>query len=669
METKQYRVNEYDQYLFGHGTHYEIYKKLGAHPVTDGDTRGTYFAVWAPHAAKVFLMGEFNGWSEESLEMERQEPLGIYDLFVPGACEGQLYKYVIVTKDGEKLYKADPFASSCELRPGTNSRIADLRWIKWHDAAWRSARARKDMKKSPMSIYEVHLGSWKKHPEDSTISNNEDGFYTYRQIAEELPAYVSDMGYTHVELMGIEEYPFDGSWGYQVTGYFAPTSRYGTPEDFAYLIDTLHQKGIGVILDWVPAHFPRDAHGLRYFDGEPLYEYPDPRKGEHAQWGTMIFNYEKSEVSNFLIASALNWVEQYHIDALRVDAVASMLYLNYGRKDGEWEPNKYGGEQNLEAVEFFRHLNTCITGRNPGVQMIAEESTSWPGITAEAKDGGLNFTYKWNMGWMNDFLEYVKLDSYFRKFNHNKMTFAMTYAYSENFILVLSHDEVVHLKKSMLDKMPGVGWERFAGLMTAYTFMMGHPGKKLLFMGQDFGQWREWSEARELDWFLLAEEEHRQLKDYVKDLLHVYREIPANYELDHYGEGFRWVNCDDASRSIFSFIRKPEKTKKCLLYVCNFTPIPHDDYRVGVPCAGSYKMILSNRDKKYGGWREVEAQAPMKAVKGECDGQPYSIGFNLGGCESAIIEFTWRASRKPAAKKAAKPAKKVVKKSAKKADK
>ena len=512
-------VTDMDQYLFGQGTHYEIYKKLGAHPAEMNGEKGVYFAVWAPNAKDVRVVGEFNRWGSDGYRMTRLEPLGIYEVFIPELKEGSMYKYLIETRSGEYLYKADPFAFYAEKRPGNASIVADIDHFTWHDAKWMEKRKSWDGPKEAMSIYEVHPGSWKRHPHEE----EEDGYYNYREFAVELTKYVKDMGYTHVELMGIAEHPFDGSWGYQVTGYFAPTSRHGTPADFQFLIDYLHKHGIGVILDWVPAHFPRDGYGLANFDGTPLYEHPDSRRGEHPDWGTKIFNYEKSEVRNFLIANALYWLNHYHIDGLRVDAVASMLYLDYGKRDGQWLPNQYGGNQNLEAIWFFKHLNSIIRGRKDGSMIIAEESTAWPGVTKDPEEDGLGFNFKWNMGWMNDFLEYMKLDPYFRKDNHNKMTFAMSYACSENYILVLSHDEVVHLKCSMLNKMPGYLEDKFANLRAGYTFMFGHPGKKLLFMGNEFAQLQEWSEARELDWFLLKEERHQQMQNYVKALLHMYK--------------------------------------------------------------------------------------------------------------------------------------------------
>ena len=590
-------ISDFDQYLFGQGNHYDIFRKLGAHLTEYEGQKGVHFAVWAPHAVAVHVIGEFNGWNETSHPMNRLEPLGIWEVFVPGVQLGCLYKYLIEAQDHSLLYKADPYATEAEMRPGTASKVSDISDFHWSDKDWMEKRKKKDPKEEPMAIYEVHPGSWKKHPHGP----DEDGYYNYRELAHALADYVHEMGYTHVELMGIAEHPFDGSWGYQVTGYYAPTSRHGSPKDFMYLINYLHQKKIGVILDWVPAHFPKDAHGLADFDGQPLYEYPDPRKGEHPDWGTKVFNYEMNEVKNFLIANALYWVEEFHVDGLRVDAVASMLYLDYGRESGQWIPNKFGGNKNLEAIEFFKHLNSVLLGRNPGVVTIAEESTAWPMVTGRPEDDGLGFSFKWNMGWMNDFLEYMKLDPYFRKGAHNMMTFAMTYAYSENYILVLSHDEVVHLKRSMINKMPGEYEEKFANLKAAYAFMLGHPGKKLLFMGQEFAQLQEWSEARELDWYLLEQDQHRELQAFVKALLHLYQKHPALYELDTHPEGFQWINANDGYRSIFSFMRFDKARKKNLLFVCNFTPVERPDYRVGVPKKKQYKLVLDSDAAEFGG--------------------------------------------------------------------
>ena len=590
-------IGELDRYLFGEGRHYQLYHKLGAHPYTYRGQDGYYFAVWAPHAAAVSLVGDFNAWNPDATPMKPVADSGIYELFVPGLGVGQLYKFA-----------------------------------KWNDSKWMESRAGTDPVKAPISIYEVHLGSWKKknRPE-------KDGYYTYMEAAHELADYVLEMGYTHVELMGIAEHPYDGSWGYQVTGYFAPTSRYGTPAEFMYFVNYLHKKGIGVILDWVPAHFPKDAHGLADFDGQALYEYADPRKGEHPDWGTKVFDYAKNEVSNFLIANALYWLDEYHIDGLRVDAVASMLYLDYGRQDGQWVPNKYGDNKNLEAIEFFKHLNSVIRGRKDGAIIIAEESTAWPKVTKSPEEDGLGFTFKWNMGWMHDFLEYMKLDPYFRKFNHNKMTFGITYCTSENFILVLSHDEVVHLKCSMINKMPGEYEDKFANLKVGYTFMLGHPGKKLLFMGQDFGQFHEWDEKVSLDWYLTKEPFHADLQNYVKGLLTLYHKYPALYRLDEEYDGFQWINANDGDRSIFSFIRRDETQKKNLLFICNFTPVDRDDYRVGVPKRGTYTLLL---DQEHGYYKRGDKISHYRSIKSECDGQPYSFAYPLPAYGTAVFRFS-----------------------------
>jgi 1,4-alpha-glucan branching enzyme len=570
--------------------------------------------------------------------MHRVEPdtMGVYELFVPGVKAGCMYKYLIIAKDGRHLYKADPYANYAQLRPETASIVTDISHFKWTDTTWMKHRAsltKETIYEQPMAIYEVHPGSWMRHP-----GREDDGFYSYRDLAKSLIAYVKEMGYTHIELMGISEYPFDGSWGYQVTGYYAPTSRYGTPEDFAYLVNECHKNKIGVILDWVPAHFPKDAHGLAEFDGTATYEYADSRKGEHPDWGTKIFDYSKNEVKNFLIGSALMWIENYHVDGLRVDAVASMLYLDYGKENGQWVPNIYGGNKNLEAIEFFKHINTLILGRNPGVVMIAEESTAWPKVTGSVEDDGLNFSYKWNMGWMHDFLDYMKLDPYFRKDNHNKMTFAMSYNESEKYILVLSHDEVVHLKCSMLNKMPGLEGDKFKNLMAGYAFMMGHSGKKLLFMGQEFAQVQEWSEARELDWYLLEDPNHKKVQDWVKELLHLYTSNPCMYEQDTSWAGFEWINADDKDRSIFSFVRKSKNGKNNLLFVINFTPVAREDYRVGVPKNKTYKLVLNSEDPKFNG-TDKDRKESYKAVKKECDGRQYSIAYPLPAYGVAVFKF------------------------------
>lgn len=633
MSSNNVFLTDTDKYLFGKGTHYEIYEKLGAH-ITEADGRkGVYFAVWAPNAAGICVVGDFNNWCGDNYEMRRHDDSGIFELFTENAHEGSLYKYLIYTKDGRMLYKADPYATYSQRRPDNASIVYDINRYQWNDGQWLAEEEKVAPTKKPMAIYEVHLGSWKKK-DDGTP----EGFLNYRESAVQLVDYMKYMGYTHIELMGIAEHPFDGSWGYQVTGYFAPTSRYGTPEDFMYFVDYLHQNGIGVILDWVPAHFPKDEHGLANFDGTPTYEYADSRKGEHPDWGTKIFDYGRTQVISFLISNALYWVEKFHVDGLRVDAVASMLYLDYGRNQGQWVPNKYGGNGNLEAMDFFRHLNSVMRSRNPRAITIAEESTAWPGITASEEEGGLGFTFKWNMGWMHDFLEYMKLDPYFRSNNHNKMTFAMTYAYSENFILVLSHDEVVHLKCSMINKMPGEYEDKFANLKVGYTFMMGHPGKKLLFMGQDFGQWAEWSEAKSLDWHLTNENMHSDLQKYVKSLLSIYNKYKACYELDQDPEGFEWMDPDDNTRSIYSFVRKTMDGRDSILYVCNFTPVARPDFRVGVPCPGRYTLLLNEK---------CEEGTEYIAEKIPTDRMEYSIPLPLAPYGTAIIKFNYKKVKKP----------------------
>lgn len=626
-------ISDADQYIFGQGTHYEIYNKLGAHQSVEDGQEGVFFATWAPNAAAVYVVGDFNNWQENANSMQRIGEGGIYTAFIPEAKEYQMYKYLIVLKDGTKLYKADPFANYAELRPGTASKIFFLDHFKWHDAKWISKREITDMNQEPFAIYECHIGSWMKHPDGT-----EDGFYTYREFADRLVEYLKEMPYTHVELMGIAEHPFDGSWGYQVTGYYAPTSRYGTPDDFRYLIDTLHKNNVGVILDWVPAHFPRDAHGLAVYDGSCLFEHPDKRLGEHPDWGTKIFNYSKNEVRNFLIANALFWIKEFHIDGLRVDAVASMLYLDYGKRDGEWVANKYGGNENLDAIEFFRHLNSIIHKQHPGVLTIAEESTAWPLVTAKPEDGGLGFSFKWNMGWMHDFCEYMKLDPLFRKDNHYKMTFAMSYNSSENYILPLSHDEVVHLKCSMVNKMPGYQIDKYANLRVGYAYMFGHEGKKLLFMGQDFAQEREWSEKRELDWFLLENPLNQGMKAYMSELLHMYRKYPCLYEIDNDWLGFEWMNADDKERSIYSFVRRSRDGKQQMLFVLNFTPVAYPEYKVGVPVKKKYKLLLNSDDERFGGQGHALPKE-LTAKNGLCDRKEQYIKLDLPPLTAAIYLF------------------------------
>mgnify|MGYP000655370577 FL=1 len=643
------QITEFDTYLFAEGKHYDVYEKFGAHPMTIDGVKGTYFAVWAPHARRVSVVGDFNMWDGALNPMQMMQTSGIYELFIPDVAPGAVYKYQILTRDGEILYKADPYGNQCQVRPDNANVVADLTGYKWKDTGWidnRKQQTRETELKKPMAIYECHLGSWKKKIEDSDF-----GFYTYRELAKMLCDYVKKMGYTHVELMGIAEYPFDGSWGYQVTNYYAPTSRYGSPEDFMYFVDHMHANGIGVILDWVPAHFPRDAHGLGRFDGMPLYEHPDSRRGEHPDWGTYIFDFGRNEVSNFLTANALFWVEKFHVDALRVDAVASMLYLDYGKQDGQWLPNKDGGNENYDAIELLRKINTVMEERNPGAFLIAEESTAWAGVTAPASMKGLGFLYKWNMGWMNDFLEYMKMDPYFRSFNHNRLTFSLSYTYAENYVLVISHDEVVHLKCSMLNKMPGVEKDKFANLRTAYGFMYGHPGKKLLFMGQEFGQLREWSEARSLDWFLLDQPLHKKMQKWVADLNHMYTTYDACYYNDNNQMGFEWTKVDDANTSIIAFVRRGKTVKDQLLFVCNFVPVERKDYWIGVPCLTEYEEIINSDAKIYGG--SGTKNGKVKAFEEKCDRMPYAISIDIAPLSMMVFRYDY-VDKKPAiAKKAA----------------
>lgn len=631
------QITEFDTYLFAEGKHYDVYEKFGAHPMTIDGVKGTYFAVWAPHARRVSVVGDFNMWDGALNPMQMMQTSGIYELFIPDVAPGAVYKYQILTRDGEILYKADPYGNQCQVRPDNANVVADLTGYKWKDTDWienRKQQTRETELKKPMAIYECHLGSWKKKIEDSDF-----GFYTYRELAKMLCDYVKKMGYTHVELMGIAEYPFDGSWGYQVTNYYAPTSRYGSPEDFMYFVDHMHANGIGVILDWVPAHFPRDAHGLGRFDGMPLYEHPDPRRGEHPDWGTYIFDFGRNEVSNFLTANALFWVEKFHVDALRVDAVASMLYLDYGKQDGQWLPNKDGGNENYDAIELLRKINTVMEERNPGAFLIAEESTAWAGVTAPASMKGLGFLYKWNMGWMNDFLEYMKMDPYFRSFNHNRLTFSLSYTYAENYVLVISHDEVVHLKCSMLNKMPGVEKDKFANLRTAYGFMYGHPGKKLLFMGQEFGQLREWSEARSLDWFLLDQPLHKKMQKWVADLNHMYTTYDACYYNDNNQMGFEWTKVDDANTSIIAFVRRGKTVKDQLLFVCNFVPVERKDYWIGVPCLTEYEEIINSDAKIYGG--SGTKNGKVKAFEEKCDRMPYAISIDIAPLSMMVFKYDY----------------------------
>ena len=626
-------ITETDQYLFAQGTHYEIYEKMGAHPCKMDGKEGVYFATYAPNARGVYVVGDFNGWKEWETPLTKFGPGGIYAGFVAGAKEEDFYKFFIEGPNGNTIYKADPFACFAEKRPGTASKIFDLQGFKWSDSRWIKKREEGDMFRSPLAIYECHIGSFMKHP-----GKEDGGYYTYREFADRIVEYLKEMKYTHVELMGIAEHPFDGSWGYQVTGYYAPTSRYGNPKDFMYLVNTLHKNNIGVILDWVPAHFAKDAHGLADFDGGAVFEHPDPRLGEHPEWGTKIFNYGKNEVKNFLIANVLYWIKEFHIDGIRVDAVASMLYLEYGKKEGEWLPNKYGDNKNLEAIEFFKHLNSIVHKEHPGFMTIAEESTAWPKITGAVEDGGLGFSFKWNMGWMHDFCEYMKLDPYFRKDNHYNMTFAMSYNEYENYILPLSHDEVVHLKCSMVEKMPGYKVDKYANLRVGYTCMFGHSGKKLLFMGQEFGQEREWNEERELDWYILENDLNKGLKQYVRKLLEIYRSYACLWADDNSWKGFEWMNADDKDRSTYTFIRRTDIEPKCLLFINNMTPMKWEKYRVGVPDEGSYKLVLNSDETGYGGSGNPVPKT-LNAEKGQCDYKDQFIELDLPPYTSLIYEY------------------------------
>ena len=585
-------------YLYKQGNNYEAQRFFGSHLTEQGGEKGVMFRVWAPHATAVSVVGDFNSWKPGSHPMKKSDGASIWELFIPGMKEFDVYKYCVTTRAGDLVFKADPYALHAETRPSNGSKVHDLSGFGWTVSQWMNAQKARDHINGPMNIYEMHAGSWKmkQDPEDK------DKYipYNYSELADLLIPYITDMGYTHVELLPIMEYPYDGSWGYQVSGYFAPTSRYGTPKDLMAFVDKMHRAGIGVIMDWVPAHFPKDQFGLYMFDGEPCYEDPNPRRGEHKEWGTMVFNFGMKEVQSFLISSALYWLEQYHIDGLRVDAVASMLYLDYNRRDGEWEQNVNGGKENLEAIDFLRKLNTAILTRHPEKYMIAEESTAWPKVTKPASDGGLGFNFKWNMGWMNDMLSYMKTDPLFRSYNHNKVTFSFFYAFSENFVLPISHDEVVHGKCSLINKMPGEYDDKFANLRTFYGYMMAHPGKKLLFMGQEFGQFNEWYEAKPLDWMLLDYDKHKELQLYVKTLNQFYKDQPAFWQVDYSWEGFQWIVPDDYQQSIVAFLRKDAAGKQ-ILVVCNFTPILREGYTMGAPVSGSYKEILNSDDAAFGG--------------------------------------------------------------------
>jgi 1,4-alpha-glucan branching enzyme len=585
-------LTDYDVHLFTEGTHYRSFEKLGAH-VVEG---GAFFAVWAPNAESVSVIGDFNNWAPGATPMQLRPEAGVWEAFVPGVHNGTSYKYYVASRyGGYSAAKADPYAFYAEQRPGTASRIWDVNGYEWHDSAWMNGRPT-TLLTCPMSIYEVHAGSWMRVPEEG------NRWLTYRELAHRLGDYVHEMGFTHVEFLPLAEHPFDGSWGYQVTSYFAPTSRFGTPTDFMYLVDYLHQRGIGVILDWVPAHFPTDEHGLGYFDGTHLYEHNDPRQGMQREWNTFLYNFGRREVRNFLISNALFWIEKYHIDGLRTDAVASMLYLDYARRSDDWIPNRHGGNENLEAIDFLRALNERVYAENPRAMTIAEESTAWPMVSKPTYLGGLGFGFKWNMGWMHDMLTYMSKEPIYRVYHHNQITFSLMYAFSENFILPLSHDEVVYGKGSMIRKMPGDDWQKFANLRLLYGYMFGHPGKKLLFMGDEFGQWNEWNHDTSLDWRLLEEgSRHKKLQRWVRDLNTLLRGERALYELDSNWAGFEWIDCNDVARSVLTFLRKGHRPEDTLLFICNFTPAPRHNYRVGAPDGGFWKEIMNSDAPLYGG--------------------------------------------------------------------
>ena len=620
-------LSEFDRHLFGAGTHYEIYEKMGGRLMTHEGARGAAFSVWAPNAKAVSVIGDFNNWDARRSPMRRLGESGIWELFLPAAAEGDKYKFHVTQCDGRVVDKTDPYGVYAEVRPNNASVLYPLKRYKWKDRRWMTARRKYDFRTAPMNIYEVHLGSWKR------AEGNR--FLSYTELAEQLIPYVKEMGYTHIEMLPVEEHPFDGSWGYQVTGYYAPTSRYGSPDEFKQFVDACHQNGISVILDWVPAHFPKDDFALARFDGTALYEHQDPRLGEHIQWGTYIFNYGRKEVANFLLANALYWMDIFHIDGLRVDAVASLLRLDFCKEEGQWLPNVYGGSENLEAIEFLKHMNSVIAEREPGALMIAEDSTAWPGVTKKVEEGGLGFSLKWNMGWMNDFLSYIKLDPIYRKYHQNKLTFGMAYHYAENFVLVLSHDEVVHTKSSMIGKMPGDVWQSFANLRLSYGFMMGHPGKKLLFMGGEFAQYSEWSEARSLDWHLLQYADHQEMQAYVKELNHLYAEEPAFWAEDFDPNGFQWIECDDAESSIVSFVRRSQE--KELVFLCNFTPVVHRGFSLGVPQEGVYHERLNSDAARFGGSDVINA-VPLQSRAEPAGRCPFQVELDVPPLGMVILE-------------------------------
>lgn len=624
-------LQELDLHLFSEGNHYEIYKRLGAHVMEINGISGVHFAVWAPNAKRVSVIGNFCGWDGRVYPLRNINNSGIYEIFIPGLVEGEIYKYEIKTHENYILQKSDPYGNYAQMRPDTASIVTNLNGYEWNDQDYYNMRQAQNTLNQPVSIYEVHLGSWKRN-------EGEPGFLSYRELAADLIPYVKEMGYTHIELMPVAEHPFDGSWGYQVVGYYAPTSRFGSPKDFMYFVDECHRNGIGVILDWVPAHFPKDDHGLATFDGTALYEHEDPKQGEHPHWGTLIFNYGRNEVKNFLIGNAFYWLDMYHIDGLRVDAVASMLYLDYGKDYGEWIPNPHGGRENYDAIEFFKHLNSILYDKYPQLLMIAEESTAWPGVSRPTDIGGLGFGLKWNMGWMNDFLRYVAFDPIHRQYHHNDLTFGMVYAFTENFTLVLSHDEVVHGKGSMINKMPGDYWQKFANLRVAYGFMYSHPGKKLLFMGGEFGQFDEWNEAKSLDWHLLDFEKHQQMQLFVKDLNHLYKNERALWYDDFTNAGFEWINCTDNESSIVSMMRKSDDINETLVILANFTPVPRTWHRLGVPYKGSYVEVLNSDDMKYGGSGIINSE-PVVSSDEPWDNREQSVEIKVPPLGITVLKY------------------------------
>jgi len=623
-------LSDYDLYLIGEGRHFNSYEKLGAHPrVVDG-VEGVNFAVWAPNARGVSVVGDFNGWDGRRHPMRKHIPSGVWELFVPGLSEGTLYKFQIHAASGERLEKFDPYGFAAEVPPKTAAKVVNLDAYHWHDENWMAQRQRHNALDAPMAIYEVHLGSWRRPGDDASR------WMTYRETAHQLAQYCVEMGFTHVEFLPISEHPFSGSWGYQTVGYFAATSRYGSPEDFMYLVDLLHQNGIGVLIDWVPAHFPRDAHGLRQFDGSALYEHADPRQGEHPDWGTMIFNYGRNEVCNFLLSNALFWLDKYHIDGLRVDAVASMIYLDYSRNEGDWIPNKYGGRENLEAIELVKEFNIQAHSQYPGVLTVAEESTAWPSVSRPTYLGGLGFSLKWNMGWMNDTLRYMRHEPIHRKYHHDELSFSLIYAFHENFVLPLSHDEVVHGKGSLLDQMPGDLWQQFANLRLLYSYMWTHPGKKLLFMGGEFGQWYEWNYDESLQWHLLQWESHQGVQRLVADLNQLMRREPALHEVDFDYTGFEWIDTHNWEASCYAYLRKAKNPDDFLLVACNFTPVVRENYRLGVPRGGWYEEIFNSDSTYYAG--SNVGNGGVMAEGQESHGRPHSLVLTLPPLATIVLK-------------------------------